>query len=113
MSIKYKCDKVGSYAQDVPHNEHFEHLYITILMCSLYECVMKQINVFSQLRENNNVQQVVVDLICRGQEHFSSVEVGKCFSIVQGAVLFAILYQEHQDYRAQGAVKSLPTPRSH
>lgn len=44
-----------------------------------------------------------------------SVEVGfsKCFRVVQGAVfLFAILYQKLQDYCAQGAVKSLPTPRA-
>lgn len=64
--------------------------------------------------------QGVVDLICRGTTalhvagRYRSVEVGfsKRFSVVRGALLFAILYQELQDYCAQGAVKSLPTPRA-
>ena len=45
-----------------------------------------------------------------GAIQISGSRVQWVFQRRSGAVLFAILYRELQDYCAQGAVKSLPTP---
>lgn len=87
---------------------------------SLWSCRDCPVKVFNQFRENNTLQQGAADLICGGQEHFTvwcDTDQGKQGSVSvsassKGVVLFAILYQELQDYCAQGAVKSLPTPQA-